>query len=67
MNLILWAAMLYQVMGAQELVPDLEFGNRTMESEWVIKFNDLSWTADIEVHISCVIIAYTLELLSSLT
>ena len=33
-------------------------------SEWVIKFNVLSWTADSEVHIvhiSCVIIAYTLE------
>ena len=39
-------------------------------SEWVIKFNGLSWTADSEVHvvhISCVIIAYTLEWLSSLT
>ena len=36
-------------------------------SEWVIKFNSLSWTVDREVHISHVIIAYTLESLSSLT
>ena len=33
-------------------------------SEWVIKFNGLSWTADSEVHIvhvSCVILAYKLK------
>ena len=39
-------------------------------SEWVIKFKRLSWTADIEVHIvhiSRVIIGYTLESLSSIT
>ena len=33
-------------------------------SEWVIKFDSLSWTADSEVHvvqISYVIIAYILE------
>ena len=33
-------------------------------SEWVIKFNNISWTADSEVHvvhISCVIIAYKLH------
>ena len=36
----------------------------------IIKFNGLSWTADSEVHvihISCLIITYTLEWLSSLT
>ena len=34
------------------------------KSEWVIKFNNLSWTADSAVHvihISCVIITYALE------
>ena len=39
-------------------------------SEWVIKFNGLSQTAGSKVHtvhISYVIIAYTLESLSSLT
>ena len=39
-------------------------------SEWVTKFNSTSRTVDIEVHvlhISCVIITYTLESLSSLT
>ena len=39
-------------------------------NEWVIKFKDLFQTADSEVcviHISCVIMTYTLELLSSLT
>ena len=38
--------------------------------EWVIKFNSLSRTSDIEVHvihINCVIMTYTLESLSSLT
>ena len=38
--------------------------NQLWLSEWVIKFNGLSWTADIEVHvvhISHVIIVYTLE------
>ena len=44
--------------------------NRTTESLWVIKFKGFSRTADMEVpviHISRVIITYTLELLSSLT
>ena len=39
-------------------------------SEWVINFNGLSQIADNEVHvmnISCVMITYTLETLSSLT
>ena len=40
------------------------------QSEWVIKFNSLSRTADIDVnviHISRVIKTYTLESVSSLT
>ena len=40
------------------------------QSEWMIKFNSLSRTADIDVnviHISCVIKTYTLESVSSLT
>ena len=41
----------------------IKFNGLSGDSEWVIKFNGLSWTADSEVnvvHISCVIIAYTL-------
>ena len=39
--------------------------NPSQVSEWVIKFNGLSADSDSEVHISRVIIAYTLESLSS--
>ena len=50
--------------------PTLLLTEWVSDGEWVIKFNGLSRTADIEVHvvhISRVIIAYTLEPLSSLT
>ena len=37
-------------------------------TEWVIKLNSLSADSEVHiVHISCVVIAYTLESLSSLT
>ena len=46
----------------------LQSGDKNATSElWVIKINGLSRTVDSEVHISRVIIAYTLEQLSSLT
>ena len=47
-----------------------EWHKKPLVSGWVIKFDGLSWTVDSEiqvVHISRVIIAYTLELISSLT
>ena len=43
-----------------------DLSNNTM-SEWVIKFNCLSDSKVHIVHISSVIVAYTLESLSSLT
>ena len=49
---------------------DICAGNPPFTSEWVIKFNGLSWAADIKVHVihkSNVTITYTLESLSSLT
>ena len=50
-----WASLFQELNGSRKVL---------------IKFNRLSWRADIDVHvihISCVIIAYILEPLSSLT